>query len=91
MAIPNIFRTFTKKINQRDMDIKTKVRVVALPKAQYDKEWLDTLRDRELSETALAEGDSLIWDTLDAFQEDLHLQGAGRNIVDLNWIYFLND
>ncbi len=91
MAIPNIFRTFTKKINQRDMDIKTKVRVVALPKAQYDKEWLDTLRDRELSETALAEGDSLIWDTLDAFQEDLHLQGAGRNIIDLNWIYFLND
>ena len=91
MAIPNIFRTFAKKINQRDMDIKTKVRVVALPKAQYDKEWLDTLRDRELSETALAEGDSLIWDTLDAFQEDLHLQGAGRNIVDLNWIYFLND
>lgn len=91
MVIPNIFRTFTKKINQRDMDIKTKVRVVALPKAQYDKEWLDTLRDRELSETALAEGDSLIWDTLDAFQEDLHLQGAGRNIVDLNWIYFLND
>ena len=74
-----------------DMDIKTKVRVVALPKAQYDKKWLDTLRDRELSETALAEGDSLIWDTLDAFQEDLHLQGAGRNIVDLNWIYFLND
>lgn len=91
MVIPNIFRTFTKKINQRDMDIKTKVRVVALPKAQYDKEWLDTLRDRELSETALAEGDSLIWDTLDAFQEDLHLQGAGRNIIDLNWIYFLND
>jgi len=91
LVIPNIFRTFTKKINQRDMDIKTKVRVVALPKAQYDKEWLDTLRDRELSETALAEGDSLIWDTLDAFQEDLHLQGAGRNIVDLNWIYFLND
>ena len=85
MVIPNIFRTFTKKkINQRDMDIKTKVRVVALPKAQYDKEWLDTLRDR-------AESDSLIWDTLDAFQEDLHLQGAGRNIVDLNWIYFLND
>ena len=73
------------------MGIKTKVRVVALPKAQYDKKWLDTLRDRELSEAALAEGDSLIWDTLDAFQEDLHLQGAGRNIVDLNWIYFLND
>ena len=73
------------------MDIKTKVRVVALPKAQYDKEWLDTLRDRELSETALAEGDSLIWGSLNEFQSDLHLEGAGRNIVDLNWIYFLND
>ena len=73
------------------MDKKLNVRVVALPKTQYDKEWLDTLNDEQLSETACAEGDSLIWSNLDEFQNDLHLQGAGRNIVDLNWIYFLTD
>lgn len=73
------------------MDKKSAVRVVAFPKTQYDKEWLDTLNDKQLSETACAEGDSLIWDTLDSFQEDLHLQGSGRNIIDLNWVYFLND
>ena len=73
------------------MDKKSAVRVVAFPKTQYDKEWLDTLNDTQLSETACAEGDSLIWDTLDSFQEDLHLQGSGRNIIDLNWVYFLND
>ena len=28
---------------------------------------------------------------LDSFQEDIHLTGAGRNVIDLNWIYFLND
>ena len=73
------------------MDKKSNVRVVGFPKETYDKEWLDTLNDRQRSETALADGDSLIWDNLDSFQEDIHLQGAGRNIIDLNWIYFLND
>ena len=73
------------------MDKKSNVRVVGFPKDTYDKEWLDTLNDRQRSETALADGDSLIWDNLDSFQEDIHLQGAGRNIIDLNWIYFLND
>ena len=73
------------------MDKKNNVRVVGFPKETYDKEWLDTLNDRQRSETALADGDSLIWDNLDSFQEDIHLTGAGRNVIDLNWIYFLND
>jgi hypothetical protein len=73
------------------MDKKSNVRVVGFPKETYDKEWLDTLNDRQRSETALADGDSLIWDNLDSFQEDIHLTGAGRNVIDLNWIYFLND
>ena len=73
------------------MDKNSNVRVVGFPKENYDKEWLDSINDRERSEAACTDGDTQIWDTLDAFQEDLHLQGAGRNIVDLNWIYFLND
>ena len=32
------------------MTRKTNVRVVAFPKTQYDKEWLDTLKDAELRE-----------------------------------------
>lgn len=73
------------------MDKNVNVRVVAFPKTQYDKEWLDTLKDRELSDTALADADSLIWPNLQEFQDDLHLNGAGRNIIDLNWVYFLTD
>lgn len=73
------------------MDKNVNVRVIAFPKTQYDKEWLDTLKDEELSETALADCDSQIWSNLSEFQDDLHLNGAGRNIIDLNWVYFLTD
>ena len=73
------------------MDRNVNVRVIAFPKAQYDEAWLDTLKDKELSETALADCDSQIWDNLSEFQDDLHLDGAGRNIIDLYWVYFLTD
>ena len=73
------------------MDKNLNVRVVGFPKENYDKETLDKLKDNELSEWALADGNTLIWDNLKAFQEDIHLQGAGRNIIDLNWIYYLTD
>jgi hypothetical protein len=93
LVISIFFLTFAprKTIKQKEMDKKSNVRVVGFPKETYDKEWLDTLNDRQRSETALADGDSLIWDSLDSFQEDIHLTGAGRNVIDLNWIYFLND
>ena len=93
LVISIFFLTFAprKTIKQKEMDKKSNVRVVGFPKETYDKEWLDTLNDRQRSETALADGDSLIWDNLDSFQEDIHLTGAGRNVIDLNWIYFLND
>ena len=73
------------------MDKNIKVRVMGFPKENYDKETLDKLTDKELSEWALADGDTQIWGTLNEFQSDLHLKGAGRNIIDLNWIYFLTD
>ena len=73
------------------MDKNVNVRVVAFPKTQYDKEWLDTLKDEELSEAACADGGSIIWPDLQEFQDSLHLKGVGRNIIDLNWIYFLTD
>jgi hypothetical protein len=73
------------------MDKNSSVRVVGFPKGNYDKEWLDSLNDRERSEAACADGDTQIWGSLNEFQDDIHLEGAGRNIIDLNWIYFLND
>ena len=73
------------------MDKNINVRVMGFPKENYDKETLDKLSDRELSDWALADGDTQIWGSLTEFQDDLHLNGAGRNIIDLNWIYFLND
>ena len=73
------------------MDKNVNVRVIAFPKTQYDKEWLDTLKDEELSEAACADGDTQIWGSLTEFQDILHLKGAGRNIIDLNWVYFLTD
>lgn len=73
------------------MDKNIDVRVVAFPKTTYDKKWLDSITDRERSETALADGNTQIWTNLNEFQNDLHLEGAGRNIIDLNWIYFLTD
>ena len=87
MAIPNIFRTFTKKINQRDMDKNLNVRVVALP-ITYDRQWLNTLNDRELSETALADGDCDIYGSLLEFQEALNNDEVG---IENKWIYFLTD
>ena len=73
------------------MDKNVNVRVIAFPKAQYDEEWLDTLKVEELSEAACADGDTQIWGSLTEFQDILHLKGAGRNIIDLNWVYFLTD
>jgi hypothetical protein len=73
------------------MDKNIDVRVVAFPKTTYDKKWLNSITDRERSETALADGNTQIWTNLNEFQNDLHLEGAGRNIIDLNWIYFLTD
>ena len=73
------------------MSKKTNVRVIALPKMQYDKEWLDTLSDKELSETACAEGDSQIWSSLQEFQDTLHGKDVENNLLNKYWIYFLND
>lgn len=70
------------------MDKNINVRVVGLPIEQYDKEWLNSLSDMELSETALAEGDSEIYLSLAEFQEALN-----NNKVDTEnkWFYFLTD
>lgn len=69
------------------MDKKSNVRVVSFP-IEYDREYLDTLNDEELSSTASAESESRIWTSLKDFQNDVN-----NDYVDFenNWFYFLND
>jgi hypothetical protein len=74
------------------MDINSSVRVVGFPKESYDKEWLDTLNDRQRSDTALADGDTAIFEDLRVFQEILNDKtGFFKEQVKNNWWYFLND
>lgn len=70
------------------MDNNLNVRVVALPTITYDRQWLNTLNDRELSDTALADGDSDIYGSLLEFQEALN---NGEVDTENKWIYFLTD
>lgn len=70
------------------MDKNINVRVVGLPIEQYDREWLNTLSDRELSDTALAEGDSEIYSSLAEFQEALNNDNVD---TENKWFYFLTD
>lgn len=72
------------------MDKNSNVRVVGFPKESYDKKWLDTLNDKQKSETALADGYSYIYENLQEFQ-DCVLNSKLREILNNNWWYFLND
>lgn len=72
------------------MDKPSNVRVVGFPKYAYDKEWLDTLKDRELSDTALADGDTAIFEDLREFQETVLNSEVSVKLVT-NWWYFLHD
>lgn len=72
------------------MDKKSNVRVVGFPKETYDKEWLDTLNDRQRSETALADGDAAIFEDLREFQDTVLNSPIKEQLIS-NWWYFLND
>ena len=71
------------------MDKKSNVRVVGFPKANYTKKWLNTLIDKERSDTALADGNTMVYADLQEFQEDI-LNKDGSEIAEY-WWYFLND
>jgi hypothetical protein len=72
------------------MDKKSNVRVVGFPKDTYNKEWLDTLNDRQRSETALADGDTAIFEDLREFQDTVLNSPIKEQLIS-NWWYFLND
>jgi hypothetical protein len=72
------------------MDKNSNVRVVGFPKENYDKEWLDTLNDRERSDAALADGDTAIFEDLREFQDTVLNSPIKEQLIG-NWWYFLND
>jgi len=72
------------------MDKNSSVRVVGFPKGNYDKKWLDSINDRERSDTALADGDTAIFEDLREFQ-DVVLNATTKEQLISNWWYFLND
>ena len=70
------------------MDKYINVRVMGFPKENYDKETLDKLKDKELSDWALADGDTAIFTDLEQFQEALNNDNVG---TENKWFYFLTD
>lgn len=72
------------------MDKNSNVRVVGFPKENYDKEWLDSINDKEKSETALADGYTIILEDLRDFQDNV-LNSPIKDCLTSHWWYFLND
>ena len=66
---------------------KEDIRVVSFPISQYDRDYLETLTEEELSSHACAEGESNIW-TLKEFQDDLNNDNVD---TENNWIFFLTN
>lgn len=72
------------------MDKKSNVRIVGFPKENYDKEWLEALNDKQRSETALADGYTIILEDLQDFQDNV-LNSIAKDCLISHWWYFLND
>lgn len=72
------------------MDKPSNVRVVGFPKGNYTKKWLDSLNDRQRSETALADGNTAIYEDLREFQ-DVVLNSDLKEQLISNYWYFLHD
>ena len=71
------------------MDKNINVRVMGFPKENYDKETLDKLSDRELSDCALWDGCTIILEDLRDFQDTV-LNTSSVELKSHYW-YFLND
>jgi hypothetical protein len=70
------------------MDKNLNVRVVALPIDTYDREYLNSLSDEQLSNIALADNKSDMYFSLLEFQERLNNDEVD---TENKWIYFLTD
>lgn len=73
--------------------IKNNVRVIALLRSNYDKDFLDSQSQKEISEIALADCDSIIYGSLQEFMGEINNPQdcwVGANIIANYWIYFVD-
>ena len=74
------------------MDKHLNVRVIGVPKnASYDKKWMDTISDKEMSELALSDGDTAIFESMEEFSEVVLNNPSAKEQLLSNWWYFLTD
>lgn len=74
------------------MDKKLNVRVIGVPKdSSYDKEWMDSISDKEMSELALSDGDTSIFLSMEEFSEVVLNNPSAKEQLLSNWWYFLTD
>jgi predicted transcriptional regulator len=78
--------------NKKKMDKHLNVRVIGVPKsASYDKKWMDTISDKEMSELALSDGDTTIFESMEEFSEVVLNNPNAKEQLLSNWWYFLTD
>jgi predicted transcriptional regulator len=74
------------------MDKKLNVRVIGVPKdSSYDKKWMDSISDKEMSELALSDGDTAIFESMEEFSEVVLNNPLAKEQLLSNWWYFLTD
>ncbi len=74
------------------MDKNLNVRVIGVPKdSSYDKKWMDSISDKEMSELALSDGDTAIFESMEEFSETVLNNPLAKEQLLSNWWYFLTD
>lgn len=81
--------------NLRDIYIATynNVRVIAFLRSIYDKEWLDSKTQKEISEIALADANSRIWGSLQEYADEINNPencNYGAVVSSKYWVYFID-
>jgi len=94
LVIPIFFRTFAPSNNKfkKNMDKHINVRVIGVPKdSSYDKKWMDSISDKEMSELALSDADTAIFESIEEFSEVVLNNPLAKEQLLSNWWYFLTD
>jgi predicted transcriptional regulator len=74
------------------MDKHLNVRVIGVPKdSSYDKKWMDSISDKEMSTLALSDGDTAIFESMEEFSEVVLNNPLAKEQLLSNWWYFLTD
>lgn len=74
------------------MDKHLNVRVIGVPKdSSYNKEWLDSISDKEMSDLALCDADTAIFESMEEFSKAVLNNPKAKEQILNNWWYLLTD